>query len=208
MGGRRVSPHGYRADVAVVPDARPAGGGSAVAVSAEPVLAPYEREVVVDRSVQIIDVESGGRVVTVVEVLSPRNKRRGESNDAYRRKLADLDEGGVNWVEIDLLRSSRRWLPVAWDQLPRDRRAAYLALTHRHGDRVVRAHPIDLRRRLPVVDVPLRDGEPDGPLDLQAVFDRVYEDGSFETTDYAQPPDPPLSEADAAWAAGLLAGRP
>ncbi len=204
--GHRHPSYGYRADVAVVPAPRPAGGGGATILAdpAEPVLVPYERETVVDRRVQIIDVESGGRVVTVVEVLSPRNKRRGDSNDAYRRKLADLDAGGVNWVEIDLLRSSRRWLPVGWNQLPPSRRAAYLALTHRHADRVVRAYPIDLRQRLPVVDVPIRDGEPDAALDLQGVFDRVYEDGSFEATDYTRPPDPPLPDADAAWAAELL----
>jgi hypothetical protein len=208
LAGGKPAPYVYRADVAVFPNPRPGpAGGAATAITVDPVLIPYERETVVDRNVQIIDIESGGRVVTVVEVLSPRNKRRGESNDAYRRKLADLDAGGVNWVEVDLPRSSRRWLPIRWDQLPPDRRTPYLALTHRHGDRVVRAYPIGLRQRLPTIDVPLRDGEPDAPLDLQPVFDRVYDDGSFAATDYSRPPTPPLGAADAAWAAELLASR-
>ena len=73
-GGQPVA-YGYRADVAVAPEGRPAAAAAAVLTPAEPVLVPYERGTVVDRSVQIIDVDLGGRLVTVVEVLSPRNKR-------------------------------------------------------------------------------------------------------------------------------------
>lgn len=61
--------------------------------------------------------------------------------------------------------------------------------------------PIRLRERLPVLPVPLRPGEEDVPLDLQAVLDTAYGRAAYDLdTDYSRPPDPPLDPADAAWA--------
>jgi hypothetical protein len=60
-----------------------------------------------------------------------------------------------------------------------------------------------------VVQIPLRKGEPDALLDLQALIDRAYEFGSYDVIDYSKPCDPPLTAADAEWADQLLreAGR-
>jgi len=49
-------------------------------------------------------------VVTVIELLSPTNKRSGEDGiDAYLEKRAELVASGVNLVEIDLLRGGDRF---------------------------------------------------------------------------------------------------
>ena len=62
-----------------------------------------------------------------------------------------------------------------------------------------------LRQRLPRIRVPLADGEPDVVLDLQAVFDRCYDEGAYaRRLDYRREPSTPLSETDRAWAATLL----
>src|SRR5215211_660642 len=65
----------YRGDVAVVevPPARePATRhGSAAALTVEPVIVDVATREPVDRCVQIVDLSSGNRVITAVEVLSP-----------------------------------------------------------------------------------------------------------------------------------------
>jgi hypothetical protein len=62
---------------------------------------------------------------------------------------------------------------------------------------------IDLRDRLPTVGVPLRDPDPDVPLDLQQAFDTAYDRARYaHSVDYTRPIPPPLLKpADAAWVA-------
>ena len=64
-----------------------------------------------------------------------------------------------------------------------------------------------LRERLPRVGIPLADGDPDVPLDLQALVAHVYEAGDYGVRiDYSAPCVPPLGLEDQAWANGLLHG--
>jgi hypothetical protein len=51
------------------------------------------------------------RVITVIELLSPWNKASG-GYEEYLLKRDDLPDGGVNLVEIDLLRAGRRLATV------------------------------------------------------------------------------------------------
>ena len=199
----------YRPDMAVADTGGPASATLARPAVAVAAMTPgieldLRREPIITRNVQIVDRRNADRVVTVIEVLSPGNKAAGELNDTYRGKLNDYEEAGANWVEIDLLRSSRRHLPIRREQLPAGTPRDYLVLAYRALTGRVTAYPIGVRDRLPTVAVPLRAGDDPAALDLQAVFDRVYDDGPFETTDYGRPAAPPLADADAAWAADLL----
>ncbi len=55
--------------------------------------------------------------------------------------------------------------------------------------------------RLPVMKVPLRPGDGDVPLDLQALVEQCYRDGAYDgTLNYAADPDPPLLGAEKEWA--------
>ena len=55
--------------------------------------------------------------------------------------------------------------------------------------------------------MPLREGEEDVPVDLNAILHALYERANYDLRlDYARPAVPPLSEADAAWARGLIGG--
>ena len=59
--------------------------------------------------------------------------------------------------------------------------------------------------RLPSIPIPLRRKDPEVRLDLQELVDLAYESGRYgRRLDYFKPLDPPLSEEDAAWSAGLL----
>ena len=203
-------------DVFVVED-RPADAGAAVMEAAtlparrvEPVTLSFRPNPPVHRWVQIVDASDGNRVVTVIEVLSPSNKRAGDLNDLYRRKLEDYADAGVSLVEIDLLRGSRQHLAVRTEIVPRARRAAYYACVRRGwAANEWKVYPMSLREPLPAIPVPLRRGDKAVWLELQPLIDRAYAAGAYDRTDYAKPARPPLRGEDAAWADALLreAGR-
>jgi hypothetical protein len=65
--------------------------------------------------------------------------------------------------------------------------------------------PIHLRERLPVIPVPLRQGEREPTLDLQAALHRVYDAAAYQLSIYGRSPEPHLSPEDAAWSASILA---
>src|SRR5260370_23338771 len=95
-------------------------------------------------------------VVTVVELLSPSNKRPGPDREQYLAKRRRLFASWVNLVEIDLLRAGPR-LPL--EEL---RPCDYYALVSRYGDRPKAGlWPVQLREPLPVIPIPLRDPYPD-----------------------------------------------
>jgi len=142
-------------------------------------------------------------LVTVLELLSPSNKRPGADREQYLAKRRQLLSSPVHLVEIDLLRGGPR-LPV--DGLPG---CDYCALVSRAQDRPrVALWPVLLRDRLPAVPIPLRS--PDGPaqLDLQGLLDRLYDSAGYEDYLYDGLPQPPLSALDAAWAEGLTRRTP
>jgi hypothetical protein len=56
-------------------------------------------------------VDSCTHVITAIELLSPSNKQPGEAAVAWTRKRFDYLRGGINLVEIDLLRGSVWTLP-------------------------------------------------------------------------------------------------
>lgn len=84
----------------------------------EPVYVRHIPRLIRDRWIQILDTKDGNRVITAIEILSPGNKAAGKLNRRYRRKLERYTEAGVNIVEIDLLRSSRKRLEVRTEELP------------------------------------------------------------------------------------------
>jgi hypothetical protein len=65
--------------------------------------------------------------------------------------------------------------------------------------------PVTVRQRLPRFRVPLLKGDPDVVVDLQAVFQRCYNEyGYASEVDYTQDPVVPLRKEDATWADDLL----
>jgi hypothetical protein len=199
----------YRSDIAVVDTGRRAASASpasGAAATVEPILVQYHQGPEVDRFIQIIDRTSGNRVVTVVEILSPWNKGSGRGNKDYLRKLDDYARGGVNVVEIDLLRHpTRDRLQVSQLDLPAARRTPYLTSVRRAGTPDQWAvYPMPLREPLPRIPIPLRPTDADVGLELQPLIDRVYTAGGHDDIDYTKLPTPPLDPDDAAWAAQLL----
>jgi hypothetical protein len=110
----------------------------------------------------------------------------------------------VHWVEIDLLRAG---IPSVSNVSTV--RSDYRVLVSRAGQRAnARCWPISVRQKLPVIGVPLRQPDPDAPLDLGAVLSATYDDAAYDLSiDYGRKPVPPLKSADAIWAERLLRDR-
>lgn len=170
--------------------------------------APYRLvaliEPVTERYIEIVET-SGNRLITVIEVLSPANKR-GKGLEAFREKREKLVDGNVHFVEIDLIRQGD------WRALLRPHKCIKQALTtYRATVRLVTdpigvyLYPISLRGGLPRLPIPLRPGDSTVEIDLQSLVETAYRNGRYATTlDYRQPCDPPLEGDDAAWADELL----
>ena len=179
------------------------GGGSGAGTLLED--APYRLELAVDpiieRFIHILD--ESGRLVTVVEFLSPTNKR-GDGIDAYRDKRADLLEGGVNLVEVDLVRQGDWRAMLRPHVCPSEAVAEYRITVRTPPGRLAFLYPAPLRAQLPDVTVPLpRDAKV--RLPLQDLVNQVYANGRYGlTVDYRRPCDPPLSRDDEIWADQLL----
>ncbi|MCY2992152.1 MAG: DUF4058 family protein [Planctomycetota bacterium] len=172
----------------------------------EPVILRLENESMTETFIEVIDVGSGKRVVTVIEVLSLANKLPGDGQEKYRQKQDELRAGGVSLVELDLLRTGQRRLGVPYRRLPISHRTAYQVCVRRGWDpAAVEVYPVPIRQRLPTVRIPLRQTDAEVPLDLQTLIEQCYRNGGYDADlDYHHPPQPPLTAEDDSWADNLL----
>lgn len=195
----------YRADVAVVdswkqgvaPSWQPQDQGTPAIIAAEPEYCVVEEvDEVTERWVEILG--PNGKVVTVIEVLSPMNKSAGRG--AYQAKCQSYIQGGVNVVEIDLLRGG--YHAVAMPYAVRDPKAPYIVCV----SRAAKPHQKEyyqtrLTAALPNVRIPLRVEDRDVVLPLQQLVDRCYRMGAYWNENHTSLPNPPLDSEDAAWVA-------
>jgi hypothetical protein len=167
-------------------------------VTTEPLVAVVEPEPM--RWVQIQD--QNGRLITVIEVLSPTNKDEGRPE--YMQKRQTYQRAQVNIVEIDLLRGGRHTVAVPKDMLIRE--ATYISCVCR-GKMPGRYeyYPSKLQDPLPTLAIPLREGEADIALALQPLINRCYRMGSYWNTDTRTVPGPELPDAELQWVMQCLA---
>jgi len=150
--------------------------------------------------------EAAGRLITIIEILSPGNKN-GDGWHDYITKRRALLESPINLVEIDLLLGGRRVFSESYAKLPRTEAAHYFISTKRAGEGIRREiyRPL-LREPLPVIPIPLRKGEKDVFIDLQSLLNQVYEAGRYHLLDYRNLPDLPIPQADQQWLQEKAAG--
>jgi hypothetical protein len=149
--------------------------------------------------------EADGRLITVLELLSPSNKLETMDRDRYLRKQRGFMEGGVSLVEIDLVRQGAPVFPVPVRRVLQEKGACYgvcVFRTTRPTEQEV--YPVRLRERLPAFRVPLRPTDADVTVDLQPLIDQCHERGRYHLLNYRVVLEPPLLPEDAAWAEGLL----
>lgn len=191
---------------------RPSGGGGgtavAVAASSPPdpakvfALAPEE---IREPLIHIVEPAAGERLVTAIEVLSPKNKRTGPGRRSYQRKRRELWKAGANLVEIDLLRAGRPTVRLARDDEEEPGPYHYLVSVSRKKPPRLELYTTIVRSRLPRVAVPLAKDDPDVTLDLQAAFARCWDEGPYpQLLRYNGAPPGPMDAEDAAWCQKVL----
>jgi hypothetical protein len=199
-------PRAIYPDVRVYEDPnRPREGcASHGAAVAEPIVLEFESEEHTETFITILDVH-GNELVTVIEFLSPTNKRPGPDRDQYRRKRDEVIARRVNFVEVDLVREGNwRQVLAPW-VAPTRAESCYRVISRRvHPKLRVELYPMSLRSPLPTIPVPLRRQETDVLLNLQMLIDQAYRNGRYDRTRYDQACDPPLEDGDAEWATAQL----
>lgn len=199
----QISLRAVAPDVAVIEDSStPFAPGAATAVAmAEPLLV-LEEPPQVARQVEILDLRDGEQIVTVIEVLSPTNKRTRIGRRQYWEKQNKYSRSEINLVEIDLLRCGRYVLAFDFELIPPEKRRTYMMCVKSPERTAV--FGASLREPLPTLPIPLRWGEREVALSLQMLIDQIYERGRYWKINYNEPLDPPLPQEDAEWAAELL----
>ena len=141
-------------------------------------------------------------VMTVIEVLSPTNKRRGQGRTAYERKRGRVLGSLSHLIEIDLLRSNAP-MPMTGQRQTTD----YRIVVSRSDQRPkADLYGFNLPEVIPSFPLPLKPEDKEPIVNLQAIVQGVYDRGSYDfRMDYHQPvPPPKLSEVDQKWVDELL----
>ena len=175
----------------------------ATATAADPVVVEVpHREEITHRWLEIRAVPSS-EVVTVIEILSPVNKRSGEGRAKYESKRNAVLDSAAHFVEIDLLRESEP-MPVRWRS--EQRPSHYRILVSRAAQRPrADLYPFNVHDPIPHFPLPLREGDIEPDVDLSRLLGEIYDRARYaQTIDYSHDPEPPLPAEDAAWAKGIL----
>lgn len=155
-------------------------------------------ETVQERYLEIREVATG-RVVTVIELLSPKNKRSKVGREAYLQKRRQIMLSQTHLVEIDLLRGGEA-MPMT-GAVESDYRILVSASEHRPKEQL---YAFNLRQVIPEIVVPLK-ANGTVTLALQPLLHRVYDKARLELAiDYQQSLSPKLSDEDTAWILSLV----
>lgn len=165
-----------------------------------PVETPVTEEIT-ERYLEIRQ-SSDHAVVTVIEVLSPANKRTGAGRDQYKRKREQVLTSLTNLIEIDLLRGG-----APFDVSPQYADFHYRILVSRgwqrpRGD----LYPFNVDHPIPPIHVPLRKDEEEPTLALGDLLQTIYTQSRYDLRiDYAKTPRPAFDDPTTiAWLETLL----
>jgi hypothetical protein len=146
---------------------------------------------------------SDGRLVTLLDCVSPTNKMTAAGREAYLAKRRECRSAGANLVEIDLILQGQPTLDYSRDNLPEwDYAVTVTRATQPERHEIYTA---TLRKRLPRFRLPLANDDRDTVLDLHATFARCYDQAGFPAKiDYRREPSTALKEEDRQWLDKLL----
>ena len=210
----RVFVEGPATDHPIIPDAwvrstRTETRGEPVALlEADPAVEVQVLPLEVEETyLTIRDRQSGQRIVTVLEVVSPTNKYAGPGRESYVAKQTEVRLSTAHLIEIDLLRAGPHVVAIPeWAARQHGPYDSLVCVNRAEGlrDRFS-LYPRLVRERLPRMRLPLVAPDPDIVLDIQTVLARTYEAGGYaERLNYAAPCVPPLAPEDQAWADTII----
>jgi hypothetical protein len=183
--------------------AQPQPAGVALLESPEqsmPVVVPIGEEI--EETFVAIQELPGRKLVTVVEVLSPTNKKASDGRADYLKKRNDRVRSRVSLVEIDLLRGGEP-MPIE----PPPPQTDYRVLICRAGRRKsAELIVFPWTTPIPPIPIPLLPGDAEPALDLSAVLHALIDRARYDlVVDYQRPPQPPLGRDNEALASTIIA---
>jgi len=175
-----------------------ASGG--VQVQSKPVVLPMPVEVK-ERYLEVREVGTDA-VITVLEVLSPKNKRNGKGRTTYEEKRRTILGSLSHLVEIDLLRAEMPMAMAGVDELTNYR----IVVSRSQTRPVAELYGFNLPEPIPCFLLPLKAESEAVLVNLQEIVNGVYDRAGYDLRiDYQQPPPPPvLSDSEQQWLDALL----
>jgi hypothetical protein len=142
-----------------------------------------------------------GEVITVIEIISPKNKRSGEGRIKYESKREKILDSLSHLVEIDLLHQGKP-MPMKGQEI----QSHYRIVVSRASERPqADLYAFNLQQEIPSFPLPLQPEDTEPVINLHELLYRLYEQGSYDLAiDYRTEPIPPISTADAAWVDKVL----
>jgi hypothetical protein len=149
----------------------------------------------------VVTHRTSGRVVTIMELLSPINKASGKDGiDAYERKREELLTRSSHLIELDLLRGGER-LPIKGNH-PSGDYFVYIGRWERRP--ACQVIGWSWRAPLPSISVPLLPEDGEITLDLGAAFRDAYEPAYYDRRlPYHETLNPALSDEELQWIKSL-----
>jgi hypothetical protein len=133
-----------------------------------------------------IRLQSDGRLISLIDVVSPANKTTPSGRDAYLQARREARKAGANVVEIDLVLQGPPMLDYSREGLP-DWDYAVTVARSTHPERFEIYTASLQKKKLPRFRLPLAADDRDTVLDLAAAVARAYDQGNFAAKiDYAR----------------------
>ena len=144
-----------------------------------------------------------GKLVTLIEVVSPANKTTAEGRKAYLCKREECRIARCNVVEIDIVLQGKPMLEYSRDGLPEWDYA--VTVTRSTQPERHEIYTSTLQKKLPRFRLPLAPDDRDTVLDLQATFTRCFDQGDFAgMIHYERDPAIRLSDEQRNWLGEFL----
>jgi hypothetical protein len=150
-----------------------------------------------------IQTKEDNRLVTLLEIASPSNKTSASGREAYLKTRRLARSAKANVIEIDLVIQGQPLLEYSRQGLPQWDYAATVTRAAKPEQHEI--YTTTLQKRLPRCRLPLAASDRDLVLDLQAAFQRCYDEGGFAAKiDYKVDPTVLLSQENRQWLDDLL----
>lgn len=172
-----------------------ASEGNVAVAEPEPVVVTVPMpDIVRHRYLEIRSLQTS-EAVTVIEILSPVNKR-GMGRQKYASKRLEILESETNLVEIDLLHDGQP-MPVLNYEEESHYRVLVSDSTHRPQAHL---YPFSVQQLMPTFWVPLKPEDPAVMVDLKPLLNEIYELSGYDLDiDYHQDPLPKWSAFELSW---------
>lgn len=151
-----------------------------------------------ERFLEVRSTQSG-EVVSVIEILSPKNKREKLGRETYENKRNKILASLTSFIEIDLLRAGEPMLILGASITD-----YYILVSRGYQRPEADLYGFNLKEPIPIFPVPLK-GEQEPLVDLQKLLNVVYQKARFDLViDYSQSIKPSLSVEDKSWMEEIL----